>query len=200
MKTYNYLFAIILTLGFISISQTSYGQEKRKTTKIGVYVFKPIQNPVPDQVQFNMSIPPVTLESERELLPFLSLGTELGAYKMDITAAQIPSTVSENVPFKQSVLGFWGMIKGVGHFKITELVEVYGYLGFGAGKVITTSNNSDWNGAVRAQGLDGGVFKMKQLAVGANLYLSETFGVFGEAGLKDNAGLFKLGVVFRAKK
>lgn len=165
-----------------------------------MYVLKPIQNPIPDQVQFKMTVPPITLESEREILPFLSLGTELGAYKMDLTAPNIPSTISEDHPFNQSIIGFWGAIKGIGHIKITELVELYGYGGIGVGKVITTSNNSDWNNAVRAQGLDGGVFKMKQFAIGANLYFSETFGVFGEVGLKDNAGLLKLGVVFRSQK
>jgi hypothetical protein len=41
--------------------------------------------------------------------------------------------------------------------------------------------------------------KTKTAAIGANVYLSDNFGFFGEMGLKDTKGIFKVGVVFKKK-
>jgi len=41
----------------------------------------------------------------------------------------------------------------------------------------------------------GGTYKA--FAAGANIYISDNFGIYGEAGLKESKGLFKVGVVFK---
>lgn len=197
MKTNTLFSGILLTFALLISTQSVTAQSTRQVSKIGLYLIDPIKGSFPAQVQINMPIPPVTLESERSLFPHVSIGTELGGMKMDVKVNGLPSTRSESEDFKQSVIFLWGIIKGVASFNLTSQIEAYGSLGIGYGKAFVTSNNSDFNAAVSSMGVSQLSAKTKTAAIGANVYLSDAFGFFGEVGLKDSKGIFKIGVVFK---
>ena len=197
MRT-NTLFITIFLISTLAIfTRSSQAQTTRQISKIGLYLIDPIKASLPSQLQITTPVPPITLESERDLFPHLSLGTELGGMKMDANVAGVPSTRSQSVDFKQSVIFLWGMIKGVANFQVTKQIEIYGYLGIGYSKAFVTSNNDDFNTALDAMDRSQLSSKIKSTAIGANLYLSDNFGFFGEAGLKDSKGTFKIGIVFK---
>lgn len=197
MKTNTLFTSILLTLAVVFTTQSIIAQSNRQVSKIGLYLLDPIKGSLPPQVQFTMPIPPVTLESERSIFPHVSIGTELGGMKMDMRINGLPSTRSESEDFKQSVIFLWGIVKGVASFNLTERIEAYGSLGIGYGKAFVTSNNDDYNSAVSSLGMSQLSAKTKTAAIGANVYLSDNFGFFGEVGLKDTKGIFKVGVVFK---
>ncbi|NND34706.1 MAG: hypothetical protein HKN76_19120 [Saprospiraceae bacterium] len=197
MKTNTIFTTILLIFTFAMITQSTKAQTARQVSKIGLYLIDPIKGSLPSQVQITTAVPPVTLESERDLFPHLSLGTELGGMKMDIDVAGVPSTRSQSVDFKQSVIFLWGMIKAVANFHVTKQIEIYGSMGIGYSKAFITSNNDDFNAAVNAMDPSKLSTKIKSTAIGANVFLSDNFGFFGEAGLKDSKGMFKVGIVFK---
>jgi len=169
---------------------------QRRVSKLGVYLIDPGKGQLPSTVSFKNTIPPVTLESERELLPVFSLGTEFGIARWDVGVSGVPSSRSSE-DFKNTLWSFWGGLKGVAHFKVANIVEPYVQMTIGYGKVMVTSNNDDYNNALSRNGLNnvGGTYKA--FAAGANIYISDNFGIYGEAGLKESKGLFKVGVVFK---
>jgi len=197
MKINTLFTGILLTFALSIFTQSLIAQSNRQVSKIGLYLIDPIKGAFPSQVQISMPIPPVTLESERSLFPHVNIGTELGGMKMDVGVNGLPSTRSESEDFKQSVIFIWGIIKGVASFNLTSQIEAYGSLGIGYGKAFVTSNNADYNAAVSSLGLSQLSAKTKTAAIGANIYLSDNFGFFGEVGLKDTKGIFKVGVVFK---
>ena len=174
--------------------------EKRKVSKIGLYVVEPIRGNLPEGLDIRMTVPPITLENENQLFPHVSLGTEFGGTYISVQVDGLPSTRGSDVPFKQNVIGLWGMIKGIAHFDIGHVVEGYGSYGIGYSKVFISSNHDDFNAAIQDLGLQSISMVIKKLSVGANFYLSDHVGVFAEAGLQQTQGLFKVGVVFRHRK
>ena len=197
MKNNTFLVCSAITILLALGVQVTQAQEARRVTKLGLYLVDPVSGKLPASAKFVQSIPPITLESERSIVPFLSLGTEFGGTKMDLTVNGLPSSSSESGPFRQSFVSLWGFLKGVVHFNLTDRIEAYAAGGIGYYKSFTSSNNDTFNRALDKEGLDELSGKVKYVAIGTNIMISPKFGFFGEAGLNEAKGAFKVGLVFK---
>ena len=88
-----YLFSVVifLTAGLQVVNAQS---SQRKVTKLGLYLIDPAKGQLPSNIQLKSTIPALTLESERAILPVLSLGTEFGITRWDLGVSGLSSSRS----------------------------------------------------------------------------------------------------------
>ena len=181
---------IIAVTLLITMSNLFSQEEPRKVSKLGVMYWKPMKIELPAGYHLKMSVPPITLDHERELLPVLSIATETGFMKIDLMQGETQSLQSNPNQTSNIAASMYGLFANVGltaHVRIKDTFEPflkgsYGYL--------TMLAHAQDNFAQ-----DGAFYR--SFSAGLNLYLSDKFGVFGEMGIKDSAGTFKVGLVFK---
>lgn len=168
--------------------------QKRQIGKIGLYILEPLRQQLDELsgpgIEVLNPIPPLTLERERSFLPFLSFGTEVGFSKW-----ALENDGYYGNDYRMQLYTFWTSFKAIGHFKIGDIFEIYAIYGLRFTKNWIDTPNPEFSEIKTSFG--PGILMNKFMATGVNLSISETFGIFVEAGLQEESGLFKLGIIYK---
>ena len=181
------IIALTLLLGMNGL----FAQDQiRKVSKLGVMYWKPMQVELPAGYHLKMSVPPITLDYEKEMLPILSFASETGFMKIDLMQGEAGTARNSIQNTSAPVASMYGLFASFGltaHISFKDVFEPYlkGSLGY-IGMLAVANDDFAQNGGF-----------YKSLSAGLNLYLSPRFGLFAEMGLKDSSGTFKVGLVFK---